>query len=102
MKKIILCFVLSMFLFDHSHATDNVINAKGTQLSSDSSHQNVKLKRKVAIARFSNETQSGVSFLTNNSGDRIGKQASDILSARLTDTGYFLMFERIETRLRSE
>jgi len=57
----------------------------------------VTLKRKVAIARFTNETQSGVSFLVDDSGDRIGKQASDILSARLTDTGYFLMFERMDS-----
>ena len=55
----------------------------------------VKLKRKVAIARFTNETQSGASFLMDDSGDRIGKQASDILSARLIDKGYFLMFESL-------
>ena len=52
----------------------------------------VQLKRKIAIARFTNETQSGTSFLLDDSGDRVGKQASDILSARLTDTGKFLMF----------
>tara|TARA_B100000242_G_scaffold16762_1_gene10319 strand:- start:4918 stop:5862 length:945 start_codon:yes stop_codon:yes gene_type:complete len=54
------------------------------------------LKRKVAIARFSNETQSGVTFLMDESGDRLGKQASDILSARLADTGKFIMFERMD------
>lgn len=54
----------------------------------------VGLKRKIAIARFSNETQSGTSFLVDASGDRIGKQAADILSARLAETGKFLMFER--------
>lgn len=52
------------------------------------------LKRKVAIARFSNETKRGNSFLLDDSKDRIGKQAMDILSARLTETGKFLMFER--------
>jgi len=83
MKKVILCLVLSIFPLDSLFA-------------SDSSQQEIKLKRKVAIARFTNETQSGTSFLVSNSGDRIGKQASDILSARLTDTGYFLMFERID------
>jgi curli biogenesis system outer membrane secretion channel CsgG len=56
----------------------------------------VTLKRKVAIARFTNETQSGATFLLDNSGDRVGKQASDILSTRLTSTGSFLMFERID------
>jgi curli biogenesis system outer membrane secretion channel CsgG len=60
-----------------------------------------KLKRKIAIARFTNETQSGTSFLMDDSGDRIGKQASDILSARLIDTGYFLMFERMDVEKTS-
>ncbi len=52
------------------------------------------LKRKVAIARFTNETQSGVTFLVDDSGDRMGKQASDILSSKLAATGKFMMFER--------
>ena len=54
------------------------------------------LKRKVGIARFSNETQSGTTFLIDDSGDRLGKQAADILSARLTETGMFQMFERLD------
>jgi len=54
------------------------------------------LKRKVGIARFSNETVSGTTFLVDDSGDRLGKQASDILSARLAETGKFLMFERMD------
>ncbi|MEE2730791.1 MAG: CsgG/HfaB family protein [Pseudomonadota bacterium] len=52
------------------------------------------LKRKVAIARFSNETSAGASFLLDKSNDRIGKQASDILAARLTETEKFIMLER--------
>jgi curli biogenesis system outer membrane secretion channel CsgG len=72
----------------------NVIDAtaKNTPLPAPT----MGLKRKVAIARFSNETQSGQSFLVDNSGDRIGKQAADILSARLTETGKFMMFERLD------
>ena len=56
----------------------------------------LNLKRKVAISRFSNETQSGMTFLVDDSGDRLGKQASDILSSRLTSTGNFIMFERVD------
>jgi curli biogenesis system outer membrane secretion channel CsgG len=89
MKKFFLLLLLS-FSFSPFVASDS------DDAVSDLHDVEVKLKRKVAIARFTNETQSGVSFLVNNSGDRIGKQASDILSARLTDTGYFLMFERID------
>jgi curli biogenesis system outer membrane secretion channel CsgG len=54
------------------------------------------LKRKVAIARFSNETKHGASFLRNESEDTVGKQATDILSARLVSTGKFLMVERTD------
>lgn len=61
-----------------------------------SDDQSAFLKRKVAIARFSNETQSGTSFLMDESGDRLGKQASDILSSKLASTGKFLMFERTD------
>lgn len=55
------------------------------------------LKRTVAIARFSNETASGTTFLVDKSGDKLGKQASDILTARLAATGRFLMFERTDS-----
>ncbi|MES2661743.1 MAG: CsgG/HfaB family protein [Pseudomonadota bacterium] len=54
------------------------------------------LKRKVAIARFSNETRAGNTFLLNGSEDRIGKQATDILSTRLADTNRFIMLERVD------
>tara|TARA_R110001599_G_C12254758_1_gene659948 strand:- start:2182 stop:3129 length:948 start_codon:yes stop_codon:yes gene_type:complete len=54
------------------------------------------LKRKVAIARFTNETKHGNSFLLDEHKDRIGKQAMDILSARLTETGKFIMLERAD------
>ncbi|GFO61020.1 hypothetical protein GMST_33450 [Geomonas silvestris] len=54
------------------------------------------LKRKVAIARFSNETKYGNNFLMDNYGDRVGKQASDILAARLTETNKFIMLERAD------
>lgn len=52
------------------------------------------LKRKVAIARFTDETKNSSSIFVDRSFDNIGKQASDILSARLTNSGQFLMFER--------
>ncbi len=52
------------------------------------------LKRVVAISRFSDETKRGNSFFVDKDNNRIGKQASDILSARLTESGKFLMLER--------
>jgi len=54
------------------------------------------LKRKVAIARFSNETKQGRSFLLSTTGDQIGKQASDILSTKLAATNKFILLERTD------
>lgn len=62
--------------------------------SAQAEEDEVSLKRKVAIARFSNETKTQPSFFVDESGDRLGKQASDILSARLAQTEKFLLYER--------
>jgi curli biogenesis system outer membrane secretion channel CsgG len=52
------------------------------------------LKRKVAIARFSNETKYGRGFFDKENEDRLGKQATDILSSKLVETEKFLLLER--------
>ena len=54
------------------------------------------LKRKVAIARFTNETKYGQSFFLDKEQDWIGKQAMDILSARLGATEKFILLERAD------
>ncbi len=51
-------------------------------------------KRKLAVSRFSNETNYGRALFTDEQFDRIGKQASDMLSSRLVKSGKFLIFER--------
>jgi curli biogenesis system outer membrane secretion channel CsgG len=57
------------------------------------------LKRKVAIARFSNETKYGQGIFGQNS---IGKQAMDILSAKLAATEKFILLERAEIQRVSD
>lgn len=52
------------------------------------------LKRKVAIARFTNETKYGQSFFAGGNKENIGKQATDILSAKLASTDKFILLER--------
>ncbi len=49
------------------------------------------LKRKVAIARFTNETKYGKGLFSGD--DLIGKQASDILTSKLAQTEKFILFE---------
>ncbi len=58
---------------------------------------NIKgLKRKVAIARFTNETRYSQSFFIDKNNDRIGKQAVDILSSKLVETEKFILIERAD------
>lgn len=96
--KIVGTFVLLTTLISScSTSTKEVINKPEVQpqvSKTISAEANKGLKRKVVIARFSNETKHGNSFLLDENNDRIGKQASDILAARLTESGKFLMFER--------
>jgi len=53
-----------------------------------------RYKTKVAIARFSNETNYGRSLLSDADLDRIGKQASDMLGSRLILSKLFVVLER--------
>ncbi|WP_423129762.1 CsgG/HfaB family protein [Gaoshiqia sp. Z1-71] len=56
--------------------------------------QEMALKRKVAIGRFSNETQYAKSVFYDKENDPMGKQAGDILSTRLAASDKFLLIER--------
>ena len=52
------------------------------------------LKRKVAIARFTNETMYGKGIFYDKNNDPMAKQALDILSTRLAATEKFILLER--------
>jgi curli biogenesis system outer membrane secretion channel CsgG len=68
------------------------ISPTQTQTALDSK----SLKRKVAIGRFTNETTYGQGFFIDEDNNRIGKQAMDILSSKLFQTGKFIMLERAD------
>ena len=51
-------------------------------------------KRKVAVGRFSNETNYGRGLLVDADLDPLGKQASDVLATQLQRSGRFIVFER--------
>lgn len=53
-------------------------------------------KRKVAIARFNNESNYGRSLMTDQDYDQIGKQASDMLAAKIIKSNKFVVFERTD------
>lgn len=54
------------------------------------------LKRKVAIARFSNETQYAKGIFYEKENDPITNQALDILTTKLASTNKFILLERQE------
>lgn len=53
-----------------------------------------RLKQKIAVGRFTNETRYGRTLLRDEDLDPLGKQASDIMSTYLEQSGAFLVFER--------
>lgn len=57
----------------------------------------------VAIARFTNESTFGSGLFTDAEGDRLGKQAADILARHLMETRRFSVVERQDIgRLEAE
>lgn len=57
----------------------------------------------ISIARFTNESVYGSGLFTDKSGDRIGKQASDILARHLVATQRFRVMERQDiSKLKDE
>ncbi|MBQ5935828.1 MAG: penicillin-binding protein activator LpoB [Bacteroidales bacterium] len=56
--------------------------------------QEKTIKRKVAIGRFTNETQYGKGLFYDKENDPMRKQALDILSSKLAQSGKFILLER--------
>lgn len=95
MKKILL--LLPFFvLCSHTQASGrNVQVVENEVLVSAKDDTNKKfLKRKVAIGRFSNETQYAKGIFYDKENDPMGKQALDILSSKLAASEKFLLLER--------
>ena len=88
--------LLNLLLISCATTTRQKINKipLAPQVSKSLTQDYMGLKRKVAIARFTNETRHGSSFLLGDDSNKVGKQAMDILSSRLASTGKFLMIER--------
>ena len=56
--------------------------------------QDKTIKRKVAIGRFTNETQYGKGLFYDKENDPMRKQELDILSSKLAQSGKFILLER--------
>lgn len=91
MKKLI--YLLLFFALIHQEAYSQKTSVKNKSKSSVNQTKRV-LKRKVAIARFTNETQSAKTPYYDKDNDPLGKQALDILSSKLANSHKFILFER--------
>lgn len=92
MKKILFFLMLfSFYTFAHAQRKVEIVEpVKQAMADTD----NRVIKRKVAIGRFSNETQYAKGIFYDKENDPMGKQALDILSSKLAASGKFLLLER--------
>jgi Uncharacterized protein involved in formation of curli polymers len=99
-NKTFIASALAIFLWSCSTVKPpevRVVPEKTPQVSKTTVEKQERfLKRKVAIARFSNETKYGQGFFYDQNDDRLGKQAMDIFSAKLTATDKFILLERVD------
>ncbi|MGM9759147.1 MAG: CsgG/HfaB family protein [Parabacteroides sp.] len=101
MHKLILLLVGVWLCAGWASAQRTVVQVEGER--STVSPSGKSLKRKVAIARFSNETQYAKGLFYDKENDPMGKQASDILATRLAASEKFLLLERSDLdKLQSE
>ncbi|MBO6218105.1 MAG: hypothetical protein J6I53_12980 [Treponema sp.] len=98
--KLIKCFVIGFvslaLLSCGSTAKTTVQTVDGSLNDGVDASAYQGLKRTVAIARFSNETEYAKGAFYDKENDPVGKQAVDILSAKLAAKGKFLLLERAD------
>jgi len=91
MKKVfLLAMILSISLGASAQRKTEIVEPTAKTVKEDG----MVLKRKVAIGRFTNETQYAKGIFYDRENDPMGKQALDILSAKLAASGKFLLLER--------
>jgi len=108
MKKQKVVFLCLILLFISGCATTGYrpeqIEAPATKMQQTKAQQTTALpstkryKQKIAITRFTNETNYGRALMTDADFDRLGKQASDMLASRLVKSGNFMVFERSDIK----
>lgn len=75
-----------------SHSINEGVEDRGPQIVAAPLPTSERMN--IAISRFTNESVYGSGLFTDQSGDRIGKQASDLLSRHLMATQRFNVMER--------
>lgn len=93
MKTKLVMVMCAFFICHMTYAQRKVEVVEPVQSNISASNEKV-IKRKVAIGRFSNETQYAKGIFYDKENDPMGKQALDILSAKLAASGKFMLLER--------
>ncbi|MBQ4421380.1 MAG: penicillin-binding protein activator LpoB [Bacteroidales bacterium] len=87
--------IIAIFLCANSMINaQNRVETIESQKDNISDHSKKFIKRKVAIGRFSNETQYGKGVFYDKANDPMAKQALDILSSKLAMSEKFILLER--------
>lgn len=89
-RRFLFCMALALTISVSAQRKTEVVEATVIQTQ----EEGLALKKKVAIGRFSNETQYAKGIFYDKENDPMGKQALDILSAKLASSGKFLLLER--------
>ena len=92
MKRIVLLITIVFMCISIEAQKRNTEIVEQTPASN--THVGKVIKRKVAIGRFSNETQYAKGIFYDKENDPMGKQALDILSSKLAASGKFILLER--------
>ncbi len=93
MRRFLSMILCMMVICNIAYAQRDVKVVEQAQSNVSTSNEKV-IKRKVAIGRFSNETQYAKGIFYDKENDPMGKQALDILSSKLAASGKFLLLER--------
>lgn len=92
LKRALLIGVVFVFGLSYANAQRKVETVEPVNNAVPTNKKTIK--RKVAIGRFSNETQYGKGIFYDKENDPMGKQALDILSSKLAASGKFILLER--------
>ena len=76
------------------NAQNQVTQTQSQITQSPNELQKRTLKRKVAIARFTNESKYAKGLFYDKANDPLEKQAIDILTSKLAESGKFILIER--------
>ncbi|MDD2960567.1 MAG: CsgG/HfaB family protein [Muribaculaceae bacterium] len=102
MKRIsILALIFTLLMPTMALAQKKIVVEEQT-VSQNNDSSKKTIKRKVAIGRFTNETEYGKGLFYDKANDPMGKQALDILSAKLAATNKFILLERNDLALLLE